>query len=552
MNYGRLEYMGDRWRLIGLPPHVAHRLKAMFLRIRKDETHIFVFPDTPENCADLDWFTQRYPVKIERGARVRLTKGRQRFERRRDEIEVILDGKRPREQVAFREGFAPYPFQHQAITVARRLGRLLLLDDVGLGKTVSALGTICDPQYLPAAVIVQAHLATQWRDKFVAKFTDLTAHIVKTVAPYDLPPADIYIFSYSKIIGWCDVAATDKFKSVVFDEIQELRHGIKTSKGKAARVFADRAQMRLGLSATPIYNYGTEAFPTIDLIAPGFLGDYGDFYREWCTGKLVKHPDALGTYLREHHVVLRRRDSDIGAELPPANILPVEVPYDEEVEADELEFARALAIKVTTGSFVERGQAGRELDAFARRITGLAKARHVAAYARILLEAGTPLMLAGWHRSVYERWLRDLAAFKPLMYTGSETARQKDKMRDAFVRGDSNLLIISLRSGSGLDGLQERCHTALIGELDWSPQVHHQLVGRLRRPGQKHQVDAIFLHADGGCDPLVLQVCGLKASQQRGIVDPERGVEEVHSDESRIKALAQLYLDKTAAREKAA
>ena len=45
---------------------------------------------------------------------------------------------------------------------------------------------------------------------------------------------------------------------------------------------------------------------------------------------------------------------------------------------------------------------------------------------------------------------------------------------DDFIDGDARVLMMSLRSGAGLDGLQEVSHTAVFGELDWSPGVHRQ------------------------------------------------------------------------------
>ena len=84
--------------------------------------------------------------------------------------------------------------------------------------------------------------------------------------------------------------------------------------------------------------------------------------------------------------------------------------------------------------------------------------------------------------------------------------------------------------------------TVVFGELDWSPKVHDQVIGRLDRPGQTKPVTAYFLHADGGSDPLVVAMLGLKASQSKGIVDPLSGAEVVHSDESRIRLLAERYL----------
>jgi hypothetical protein len=233
---------------------------------------------------------------------------------------------------------------------------------------------------------------------------------------------------------------------------------------------------------------------------------------------------------------------------PPPNRLIIPVPYDSEVaEADE-EFARSLAIKVLQGTFTERGQASRELDMWARRVTGIAKARHVAAYIRILLEAKTPVILGGWHRDVYDIWLKELAAFKPVLYTGTESPKQKDAAKQAFMSGETDLIIMSLRSGAGLDGLQHRCATVAHGELDWSAEVHKQLRGRLRPHARTDAITEIFFVADGGSDPAVASVQGLKASQAHGIIDPKRGVVQAQSDESRIKQLAQMYLDRAAAK----
>src|SRR5690606_38104549 len=108
--------------------------------------------------------------------------------------------------------------------------------------------------------------------------------------------------------------------------------------------------------------------------------------------------------------------------------------------------------------------------------------------------------------------------------------------------GHTNLMIMSLRSGAGLDGLQHRARTIVFGELDWSPQVHAQCAGRLRRPGQTRQVDAIYLHTEGGSDPSVMSVLGLKASQSQGIVDPLSAPKDQHSDTTRIRELAERYL----------
>lgn len=273
------------------------------------------------------------------------------------------------------------------------------------------------------------------------------------------------------------------------------------------------------------------------------LGTRGDFLREWADEKgRIKTPEALGTYLREHHVFLRRTKRDVGQQVPPVNRIIEIVESDETALQDIAKLARQLAIKITTGSFSERGQASRELDMLARHATGVGKARAVAAYVRILLESNIPVMLMGWHRDVYEIWLRELAEFNPVMYTGSESPAQKERAKQGFVDGETNLFIMSLRSGAGVDGLQYRCSSVVFGELDWSPKVHDQIIGRLDREGQLEQVTAIYLNSDDGSDPPMVDLLGIKASQSTGIVDPGRVFEAVYSDDSRIKALARQFL----------
>ncbi|WP_454629603.1 SNF2-related protein [Bradyrhizobium cenepequi] len=539
-----MSLIDGQWVLDDVPPHVAIKLKAVFPKIPKTQTKRFSFRNAKEHCADLEWFLTRYPMDLDPSARGEMEAGSRTFVDNRNAIEDILkEDWLPRPVVGFKDGFSPNLIQSQAIEITHRLGRLLVVDDAGLGKTWTAMGTMMPAEYRPAAVVMQAHLPTQWKKKFLDPYTYLSSHIIGGKTPYYLPPADVYLFKYSNIAGWCDIAATGKFKSVFFDEIQELRTGEEAEKGSAAKVFAHNAQLVQGLSATPIYNYGSEMFNIMEIVAPGSLGTWDEFVREWCKmgpGQkwIVEDPDALGAYLREMQLMVRRE-----REGRPINKLVFEVEYDDEKAQSVVDLAVALAQRVMTGGFTESGQAARELDMLARMTTGVAKARSVAAYCRMLVKSGPPIILTGWHRDVYEIWLKELAEFNPVMYTGSESPTQKDAAEREFVSGRSQIMIMSLRSGTGLDGLQKRACNVVHGEFDWSPKVHDQITWRLDRPGQPEpEVTAHFPYVNCGSDPVIMGVLGLKADQSRGILNPLEGAKPVHSDVSRVKALAERYL----------
>lgn len=548
--YGGLALAGDKWTMSDTPPHLAIRLKQLFPRIPKAQTAPFTFPHNLPTCADLAWFESRYAMRMSDDDRQAMAVGRVAFEGKQAEMErILLPEYVPSATAGLREGQTIRPYQGQAIDLLMASTGLLVGDEVGLGKTYITAGACLQPGALPAAIVVQTHLQKQWAKK-IAEFTNLTTHAIKGTKPYDLPPADIYLFRYSQLLGWVDTFETLGIKLVAYDEIQELRTGLSSGKGHAAKRLSSVATYRLGLSATPIMGYGTEIWNIMQFINDTVLGSWDDFGREWCgadysRGKLLlKDPKALGSFLRDEHVFLRRTKADVGQFMPPVNRIVETVDYDSKtLEAAEA-LAAALAIKATEGSFETRGRAARELDIMMRQTTGVAKAKAVAAVARIIVEGGTPIVLVGWHREVYDIWNRELGDLRPVMYTGSESPAAKAKAFDAFVGGKSDILILSLRSGAGLDGLQFRASTMVFGELDWSPGIHHQCLGRLDREGQTEPVTGIFLVADDGSDPPMIELLGIKASEATQVIDPSLGVQAAHTDPSKLKKLVERYLTK--------
>lgn len=543
--FGSLALNGEQWHMTGVPPHVVIRLKNLFPRIPKWQTGTFTFSNDAGHCADLSWFMVRYPMVMTDYDRSVLECARDNYEQNQVRMEEILrPDYSPPERLGLKEGQAIRHHQNQAIDLFLARKSLLVGDDVGLGKTYVAGGALLDTRILPAAVVVQTHLQQQWKNRLEG-FTNLRIHKIRGTKPYDLPEADVYLFRYSQLLGWIDTFEDGFFKSVHYDEIQELRTGTVSGKGRAAKRLSEMAEYRLALSATPIYNYGVEIWNIMQFIDPEILGSHDEFLREWCVdGKEVRDPDALGSFLREQHVMIRRTKKEVNQHMPPINTIIEYIETDESALKSVEDLARQLAIKTTVGTFMERGRAGRELDLLMRHATGVAKALNVARYAKIFLDANVPIILTGWHRDVYEIWLRELENYKPAMFTGSESERQKNESVRRFIEGDTNVFILSLRSGAGLDGLQHRCSTVIYGEIDWSPKVHEQIVGRVDREGQVEQVSAIYLLADEGSDPPMVEILGIKSSQASGIIDPGRQFEARHTDKSRIRALASQYLSR--------
>jgi len=135
--------------------------------------------------------------------------------------------------------------------------------------------------------------------------------------------------------------------------------------------------------------------------------------------------------------------------------------------------------------------------------------------------------------------------FPPAMFTGTESSKQKQESLRRFCAHETPVILVSLRAGAGVDGLQYHCRTCVFGELDWSPGVHEQCEGRIYRDGQPDPVVSYYLLCDSGSDPIVADVLGVKKEQVRGLRDPHGAlIEDLDVDPDRIKRLAQAYLAK--------
>jgi len=546
-SYGQLTLTSDKrsWVIKDLAPHVAIRLKQLFPRLSKTRVDEFTFPNDLEHCSDLAWFTSRYPLNISAQDSRALRKGQKGYVARKAELETIL---LPDYVASPFAGLKPAcqarHYQMQAVDLGHAMRSLLLADDIGLGKTAATVMWLLNPACRPGIVVVDTHLQDQWKRK-IEEFSDLSAHIIKTGSPYDLPESDVYVITYGKLAGWVDLFKSRFFKSACWDEIQGLRKGTDSIKGESSLVLAQHVDYRLGLSATPVHNYGIEIFNILEILQINVLGNRIEFLREWCTdGKSVDDSKALGAYLRDQKVMLRRLREDVGRELPPVNTMVEDIAHDHKALRSIEDLAKKLALRYETGSFEERGQAGRELDMLVRQATGISKAKVIAQYARMFLEDNTPIVLAGWHRAVYDIWLEELAEFNPAMYTGTESPKQKAEAKRRFMAGETNVLILSLHSGAGLDGLQERCSVVLHGELDWSPKMHEQVTGRLDREGQKNPVLSVYLVSQDGSDPPIIELLGVKAAQADGITDPDRVFQANVPDTGRMRLLVDRYLPK--------
>lgn len=556
--YGELTFVPTEprgsWVIAG-QPHVMVRIKRIFGRVQANRSGEVTLTDTIEVARDLEWILDRYPLEMDRPTFERLRNRAAEHRSREVTVGRILAGRH--QSLDLRDpARPPREYQQVAADLAIATGRLLVTDEVGLGKSMTGTLVLRALDALPALVVTLTHLPTQWVSEIEKTLPWLSVHIVKSTTPYDPikrrgvdRQPDVLVMNYHKLAGWAEHLA-GVIQTVIFDEAQELRRDASFKYTAAAQI-ADRARYKIGLTATPVYNYGGEIWNVMNVLAPDHLGTKEEFTREWGSGSYNDHvtvedPAALGTYLRDEGLMIGRTRKEVGRELPEVIRIPHTVEADEEVlerlSGDAAEMARLILASNTDRT--ERWRASGELDWRLRQATGIAKAPYVAEFVRMLLESEQQVVLFGWHRAVYDLWAKLLREFRPAFYTGTESPNQKLMSEGAFKSGNSRVLIMSLRAGAGLDGLQEHAHVAVFGELDWSPQVHGQCIGRLHRDGQGDEpVVAYFLVSEEGSDPVIAEVLNLKRMQSEPLLDPDwKMLREQTPGHDRVRMLAEEVL----------
>lgn len=552
--YGTLSYNKRRkcWVVKG-DPTVTELCKRLFPGSETSKRGEARFSAHRRIVGDLNWLMLRYPLTVRESDMARweeaLAQARD-YVIRREEARLMPVRVTPN-PTTFAGTLTP--FQEEGLGFLLRTERGLLADEMGLGKTVQALAMLSETGAYPALIVAPPHLMCNWQNE-IARFVQkpdgspLTVHVIKGLKPYQLPEADIYLMHYLLLRGWKDALPQMEIPTVIFDEIQELRHS-GTEKYSAASLLADAAQRVIGLSGTPIYNKGAEIWNVVNILDFHFLGDYESFTREWCYGygnQIVAKPELLGEKLREEGMMLRRTKQEVLKDLPPKRRLVMAIDSDDSVYRRLMQPVRQTLLQLKNNREVTGSQRAlweMEVERGERQATGIAKAPYVAQFVRALLDSEEKVLLFAHHHEVMDIYRKELHGYSPAFITGRETPAMKERSVERFMTGKTNLCCISLRAAAGLN--LQRASCIVFGELDWSPAVHSQAEDRAHRMGQTDSILCYYLVSSGGSDQDMQDALGLKVSQFVGLMGDEAPSQ---ADVMESAQQAQLYIERLVSR----
>jgi len=441
-------------------------------------------------------------------------------------------------------------FWYQVETVRKVLkqfrGRVLLADEVGLGKTIEA-GMVLKEYLLrgmaeKVLVLTPASLVGQWREELETKFNIACATTHDALLRQD-PDA---FWSQKRVIASIAQARRGEhaqrllahnFDLVIVDEAHHLRDRLSQS---YKLVDGLNKRFLLLLSATPVQNDLTELYNILTLLKPGIFKTLKEFKAAYVTHKKPRQP-ANPERLRElmRSAMIRNTRAVVALKLPRRHAATIRVDGVDTERAAYADLAAAVR-------GVAAGGAGRQRLSLRHLLTAAGSSPAAAAGATARFAAARPEDPV-W-QALAQRWaalgaggkeaaLVDLLARNPtekklvfvhhretldhlaglLMRHGLAFARfegglsgpDKDAAIAAF-RDDVPVLLCTESGGEGRN--IQFCNTLINFDVPWNPMAIEQRIGRIDRIGQQREVFVFNLVTLGTLEEQVLHLLDEKIS----------------------------------------
>jgi ERCC4-related helicase len=436
------------------------------------------------------------------------------------------------------------PYQLEpALAVINGAARILIADEVGLGKTVQAAvivaETIARRQDAHVLVLCPAGLRAQWDDELTKRF-HLAPVVLDSVSLRRLPVSDSANpwAAYPLVLTSTDYIKRPEvvraLEPLVWDLIViDEAHGIagRSDRHAAAALLAQRSRTVVMLTATP-YSGDDVAFARLasvgDLEAAFPLLVFRRTRAEtsgltcrrtrWLRVRLTdaerRMHRALWGYVqrvwrrpasqaaRLAMIILTRRACSGAPSLARTIERRLALLATGSPEGNQLQLPLDLFESSDEVADAEVGTPGLEnvLDERRALETILALARQAGesgklrALTRLLRRSAEPAIVFTEYRDTLSVLARELAGFDTCQLHGGLAADERADVIHAFVTGTSKVLLATDAASEGLN-LQQRCRLVVHLEVPWTPTRIEQRVGRVDRIGQARPVHQVHLVA---------------------------------------------------------
>lgn len=422
-----------------------------------------------------------------------------------------------------------FPYQVEGANWLAKVGRGLLADEPGLGKTAQAIVAAQASTNSPfdmTLVLCPASVVENWKRE------------IKRFAP--AIAGQFTVLSYDRARMRDDLRGHE-FTALILDEAHYLKSkGAKRTQAVFGKKcdgvggLVEKAKNVFLLTGTPMPNNPSELWPMLRAVMPDAIKGlktgkpvaYWPFVYRYCktVQNYMGHETIVGgknlPELRERIApyILRRKKEDVLKDLPPVrfDVLPLEgkitIPKDLAEEVAE-------QMRVVQEAFEAGGvEALKEIAphvATLRRLTGMAKLGPTIDWVRDQLEGGMDkIVLFAQHREVVEGLTY---AFWPVAARVWGDTKDRQAEVDRFQDDPKVKVFIGQLQAAGTGVTLTAASDLVFVESDWVPANNEQAAMRIHRIGQKNACTVRFATLAGSIDEQIQKACARKMEDIRAL-----------------------------------
>ncbi len=393
------------------------------------------------------------------------------------------------------------PYQKAGVAYAGSVGRCLIADQMGLGKTVEAIAALEYRDAFPAIIVCPASLKENWKREINKWLPHRTVNILSGKG--NIANVDVNIVNYDIVGRFVEPIMHLKPMGLVLDE----SHYVKTSKTKRTEAVRDIAKKVpqsgtvLLLSGTPVTNRPEELVSQLEILGMlsrfggkwAFLKRYTNAYHNgfgWDT-KGASNLNELNMKLRQNCYIRRTKD-EVLKELPAKtrNVVHVEpsgkgyVEY-RKAEGDLLSFLAENGYRASdTAEHLRR-------TTVLKRLAADAKMEAVIEWIDSFLDSCDRKLVVFAHNVAIVDYLA--GKYGNLRVSGQDSMEDRQHAVDSFQKDpQARVIVLNLQAGGVGLTLTAGSDVCFV-QQGWTPGEHDQAEDRCHRIGQENSVQVWYL-----------------------------------------------------------
>ena len=453
----------------------------------------------------------------------------------------LMEDLTTRLDATFPEDLTFYPFQRVGVAFTELAdGRCIIGDDMGVGKTIQAIGYMgLHIDRWPALIVCPANVKYNWEKELLKWLPSATVEVVKT-GKQDIPDTNFVIINYDLMHKQEGNLLTHGFQTIICDESHYLKNK-DAKRTQTTLAVAGLADSVLCLSGTAITSRPKEFFTTLNLIAPEQFPSFMRFARRYCDAwhngygwdfNGSSNEAELNDRIRDF--CIRRLKSEVLTELPDKTRTMFPVHLDDKAARiyaqTRLNWMGEYESRLDRNQPIESGFVLQMLTEM-RHQCGVLKIPHALQWINEYVSTtGKPLVVFTHHKDVVKEIFETLKkTWRTSVISGDVAPIDRANIVDAFQNGEIDVLVattIAAKEGITLT----RADTTLFIEREWVPAWEEQAEDRVYRIGQEsNAVQGVYLSAMGTVDEHFDEVVEqkrkvVKAVLDGGTVDERKGI----------------------------